>query len=471
MSTVNVISPQVTKDEVVEKDLLEKREINPDTILPKVELFVNQRQELYLLLNTKGNTWCVTTKLGVLFTALCDGYTCIRDIYDRIKPYLPRFKIADAVKLAIQLDEAGIFQVLDRPSIDSLSNIEANITKKCNLSCPFCYADSGPNVDIPEEKMLRLVDWVNIAKKAISINPNTRFIISGGEPLLHPEAMEIISNLCNMGIKKVVLVTNGTLLTNERIRTLTKLPNLRVQLSIDSLIPEENAKTRGKHHLAKALKALNLMKDGGIDVVTSATVTQINQASIWRLCHYCSEIGVKFRTSVFFIVGKRSKKYQASLGLSPKGMWEIAELNADYLTPVELANSFDVHVRPGLRQYTCGIGYGTVAIDYDGTVYPCNHLTTPEFALGNTRRDSLIDIVKRGKSKYSFIDVDYPQNNECNVCPVRYQCTGGCRGNSYHHFGTLEVPPPECEWLRQAAIESLWINVMGTDYCSLRRKN
>jgi radical SAM protein with 4Fe4S-binding SPASM domain len=203
------------------------------------------------------------------------------------------------------------------------------------------------------------------------------------------------------------------------------------------------------------------MKDAGINVKVSATLTQINKNSIWRLRRFCDQNNIGFRTSLFFIAGERSKRNIQWLGVDADEAWDALVYNTKHLNVDDSFVDTSFH-EPGIRRYSCGVGYGTVAINPDGSLSPCNHLADSKLYLGNVRTSTLHQLVAVGYERYNFVDIDKMTSGSCTRCPVRYICAGGCRASSLHTYGTMHEAPPDCNFLKQAYIKSLWISVVGT---------
>src|SRR5215472_7637117 len=113
--------------------------------------------------------------------------------------------------------------------------------RRCNLSCSYCneYDKFSPPVALAE--MIRRVD-------RLASFGTTIITISGGEPLLHPDLERIIRRIRSHGII-AGLITNGYLLTVERIRALNDAGLDHLQISIDNVAPDEVSK--------KSLKVLD----------------------------------------------------------------------------------------------------------------------------------------------------------------------------------------------------------------------
>lgn len=113
--------------------------------------------------------------------------------------------------------------------------------RRCNLDCGYCneYDDFSPPV--PLATMLRRVDL--LARLG-----TTLVTISGGEPLLHPELDEIIARIRRHGML-AGMITNGYLLTEDRIARLNRARLDHLQISVDNVMPDDVSK--------KSLKVLD----------------------------------------------------------------------------------------------------------------------------------------------------------------------------------------------------------------------
>jgi MoaA/NifB/PqqE/SkfB family radical SAM enzyme len=113
--------------------------------------------------------------------------------------------------------------------------------RRCNLACAYCNEFDAVSAPVPLPEMLRRID--RLADLGTTI-----ITISGGEPLLHPRLDEIIQGIRQRG-GIATLITNGYLLTAERIRRLNRAGLDYLQISIDNVNPDETSK--------KSLKVLD----------------------------------------------------------------------------------------------------------------------------------------------------------------------------------------------------------------------
>jgi MoaA/NifB/PqqE/SkfB family radical SAM enzyme len=136
----------------------------------------------------------------------------------------------------------GVWQVIkalastDHPLLAHLIPI-----RRCNLACTYCNEFDSFSKPVPTEQMLRRVDKLGDLGTSV-------ITISGGEPLLHPDLDEIIRQMVRRRIVSG-LITNGYLLTAERIQRLNRAGLEWLQISIDNVTPDDVSK--------KSLKVLD----------------------------------------------------------------------------------------------------------------------------------------------------------------------------------------------------------------------
>jgi MoaA/NifB/PqqE/SkfB family radical SAM enzyme len=113
--------------------------------------------------------------------------------------------------------------------------------RRCNLSCAYCNEYDKVSGPVPTAEMVHRIDLLSALGTEI-------LTFSGGEPLLHPDLDELIRRI--RGHRRIAtLITNGYLLTQERIRQLNRAGLEHLQISIDNVQPDDVSK--------KSLKVLD----------------------------------------------------------------------------------------------------------------------------------------------------------------------------------------------------------------------
>ncbi|MBI4893934.1 MAG: radical SAM protein [Acidobacteria bacterium] len=113
--------------------------------------------------------------------------------------------------------------------------------RRCNLACTYCNEYDDVSKPVDTDIVLSRVD--KLGKLGTGI-----ITISGGEPLLHPDLDQIIARIRSTGAI-TGLITNGYLLTTDRIERLNQAGLDHMQISIDNVMPDEVSK--------KSLKVLD----------------------------------------------------------------------------------------------------------------------------------------------------------------------------------------------------------------------
>ncbi len=132
--------------------------------------------------------------------------------------------------------------------------------RRCNLSCTYCNEYDDFSKPVATEVMLERIN--RLADLGTGI-----ITLSGGEPLLHPDLDEIIA--C-MRRRKVLacLITNGYLLTPDRVKRLNRAGLDHMQISIDNVMPDDVSK--------KSLKVL----DKKLQVLAEHALFHVNINSV-----------------------------------------------------------------------------------------------------------------------------------------------------------------------------------------------
>jgi MoaA/NifB/PqqE/SkfB family radical SAM enzyme len=134
------------------------------------------------------------------------------------------------------------------------------VTRRCNLACAYCNEFDKVSNPLPLEVAFRRVD-------RLAALGTTIITLSGGEPLLHPDLEQIVRRIRRHGIL-AGLITNGYLLTPQRIDHLNRAGLDHLQISIDNVQPDEVSR--------KSLRAL----DRKLRLLARHAIFQVNINSV-----------------------------------------------------------------------------------------------------------------------------------------------------------------------------------------------
>ncbi len=173
----------------------------------------------------------------------------------------------------------------DHQQHSCLSLIEIN--DHCNLSCPICYADSGPS-----RLQYRSLDHVQTLINAVVRNEGQPDVvqISGGEPTIHPDFFAILDRARAAPIRHLMVNTNGIRIAQEEDfakRLADYMPDFEVYLQFDSLEREPLVALRGADLLDVHLRALERLNRLGVSTTLVATLKKgLNDGEIGRLIDF-----------------------------------------------------------------------------------------------------------------------------------------------------------------------------------------
>jgi len=152
-------------------------------------------------------------------------------------------------------------------------NLLIEVTQRCNLRCPTCYADSSPDKD----QQLSLEQFHALLDDLIAQGKGSSDLIqlSGGEPTLHPDMFAMVERAIERGIKKVYINTNGIRLARPEFaeRLAAYGDRVAVYLQLDGVRRDTFRILRDREDLGEVKrKALANCEAFGLDAVPVMTV-------------------------------------------------------------------------------------------------------------------------------------------------------------------------------------------------------
>jgi radical SAM protein with 4Fe4S-binding SPASM domain len=288
--------------------------------------------------------------------------------------------------------------------------------------------------------------------QVLSVNPAPMLILSGGEPLLRDDLNEIAHYASAHGAT-VVVGTNGTLLTDERIAALRAAGVRGVAVSVDSLRPSYHDNFRhGRGALADVQAALARLRAARLDFIIQTTVTKGNRGELERLVAWSADEGAVSFNCYFLVSTGRGASLtdlapaEYEVVLADLARWERA-YRGRMLVRAKCAPHFMRHVHrtdpdsPVLNYQTrCPCGTQYCRITPDGKLTPCPYL--PEVA-GDLRAQGFADLW-RSAPLFRRLRED-PPGGKCGVCEYRALC-GGCRARAFALTGDVLAADPSCAY-------------------------
>jgi MoaA/NifB/PqqE/SkfB family radical SAM enzyme len=233
-------------------------------------------------------------------------------------------------------------------------------TRRCNLACAYCNEFDKVSAPVPLELMLERID-------RLAALGTTMIDLSGGEPLLHPDLDAIIGRIRRHGILSGLL-TNGYLLTPERIERLNRAGLDRLQISVDNVEPDSVSHKSLKVLDQKLCWLARLATfDVNINTVVGAGIRRPQDA----LTIAKRALALGFGTSVGLIHGESGQI--VPLDAEHKSVYEqIVKLSRSFYSHAH-DSLFQRNIANGLQNtWQCRAGSRYLYICEDGLVHWCS---------------------------------------------------------------------------------------------------
>lgn len=298
-----------------------------------------------------------------------------------------------------------------------------HLTQRCQLECVHCYTDSSPY--LPKDGELEVARWMQLVDE-FAENGGEKILFTGGEALVYAGCIDIMRRAHERGIE-VTLFSNGILIPRY-IEDLKEVADI-VQISIDGPSEESHDAIRGKGSFKKAIQAIHMLLDAGVETRVSTTIMMNNWAAIKR-------------DLPTFIAGFEGTKlsFRISYGAMPHGRGANLEPSLDSEGVRQFVDGLLNRVRtsenrdegPNTIQKISGCGYAEqLVIAPDGLVYPCHLLSG---ALGHVDDLPVREITRYLLRTVEAFSVD--NRSGCSTCDLRNLCGGSCRVEDEKHTGS-----------------------------------
>jgi len=156
------------------------------------------------------------------------------------------------------------------------------ITGACNLSCPVCFAEAPYGPHVPFEQITSMIDAF------VSYESNPEILqLSGGEPTLHPDILDIIKYAKGLGIEDVVVSTNGLRLLEPEFMLEFASVGPVVYLQFDTFKPEISKKIRGQDLVSQKLNVVKSCMEHNLTTVLVPTIIRgLNDDEIGKIIEF-----------------------------------------------------------------------------------------------------------------------------------------------------------------------------------------
>jgi radical SAM protein with 4Fe4S-binding SPASM domain len=329
-----------------------------------------------------------------------------------------------------------------------------NLTSKCQLNCIYCSRESinKQNVHMDSMKLFQLLEEL-LKKKVFKV------ILTGGEPLLHPDFYNTINVLS--GKVAISVLSNGMEICRDTAKFLWLKKVNSVCISLDAPNKMLAEKTRGINSFDSALNAVEHLLREKVPVYLNAVLTKINADIVEDYIKFCSAIGVNHLSFTGVKnIGAASKTFnELELDLDQKKDFYHSLKSARVLGKEKGINvSWNEETWGDIVFSTakgsdgpvndllpCSAGIEQCAITVDGKLLPCNYFH--DYICGDVFKNGLEDVWRNSYKLLNLRNISNIPVTEipmCSTCNKVYVCSGGCRASAFSSFGNTVSPDPIC---------------------------
>jgi radical SAM protein with 4Fe4S-binding SPASM domain len=334
-----------------------------------------------------------------------------------------------------------------------------NLTYRCNLACEHCYLDAGGTPQVGTENFadrseLGTEECFRVIDEIAAFAPECITILTGGEPLLRRDILEIVRRASDRGLW-VVVGTNGVRITENVAKRLAEAGARGLSLSLDALDPDRHdgfRKVRGAWR--NTVEGAEILNRTGLPFIVQTTAGSHNlgeldaiadfahdrlAAKVWNLYflvptgrgQFVSDISPAQYDEVLASLYRIQKKYD-------RRMLVNAKCAPHYIKTVLENGGSQIRTYSG-GAGGCPAGTHYMGIRPNGDVTPCPYL--PVFA-GTLRNSSLADLWTSSEL-FTGIRRRTSLGGRCGECEMNGHC-GGCRARAYGMTEDLMAEDPLC---------------------------
>jgi radical SAM protein with 4Fe4S-binding SPASM domain len=339
--------------------------------------------------------------------------------------------------------------------------ISWNLTYRCNLACEHCYLDAGPRPEVQTEafadrRELPTAGCLRVIDEVAAFAPDCLLILTGGEPLLRRDIVDIIRHAAGRGLW-VVIGTNGVKITANLAEILQREGARGLSLSLDALDAERHdtfRRVRGAWR--NTVDGAAILARVGLPFIVQTTVGRHNVEELGALADFAADVLGATVWNLYFLVPSGRGAHVSDLDAADydRVLAELFTLQRKFAGRMLVnAKCAPHYVRvlaerepssPFLRSYAGGAGGCPAGTHYlgirpNGDVTPCPYL--PLFG-GNLTTASLRDIWDRSEL-FTRIRQRTALGGRCGRCELTPAC-GGCRARAFGMTGDVLAEDPLC---------------------------
>lgn len=165
------------------------------------------------------------------------------------------------------------------------------LTPVCNMNCKMCYVRMSRAQQESIRPLRSAREWIDLARQAKEAGL-LYLLITGGEPFLHPEIRQILTELHQMGFV-LSINSNGTLIDEATAQWLKECPPVRINITLYGASDETYARLcSNPRGFTQVTLGIRLLREAGISVKLNCSLTPHNAADLDAIVAYAKREGL-----------------------------------------------------------------------------------------------------------------------------------------------------------------------------------
>lgn len=310
-------------------------------------------------------------------------------------------------------------------------------TFKCTLNCTHCYNVQKSNASYPTQ-VLNTPKTIDMLKRVVDQIKPRLVIFTGGEVYTRDDLPQLIKAVDNMGVKSIHIVTNGTLLDEEKIKFAKKHHVTLFEMSVlsaDKKVHDAVVKSKGFSAFDNVISATQEIVSHGINVSHVFVATKLNVHTLKETLELSYALGVRIFSLNRFNPGGSGKKFIDILQLSPPKLEQALQTAEEFAAkhddmivqcPINIPPCIiDLEKFPHLNFTGCGVRLNqkNIIVDAGGNVRMCPFSKT---IIGNVFHMPIKNMFKTPEAiKFAEAVPDF-----CKPCKHVKKCQGCCKASA-----------------------------------------
>lgn len=363
----------------------------------------------------KNNLCCIGNKINGRFLfvpeecvdVLLYSYKEEIDVYDTRQFFQDSDDLAYYTSILNEIDRIGLINQKGNMGLrfDRVEKVIISVTNNCNFSCKYCCVDSNKNIrytELSSEKMYRLID------KALMFNPNLVHV-SGGEPFMRKDIMDILSYLRSRYKGRIHLATNGVLIDENNVRKLSEIID-SIDISLDGYDEYTVSLERGRGTFDKVCKLISMLKKYGIKKIN---ISLVNSKKTNSYINDFKKLAVSLDVGYIIRDYYKYGSEDASEYIEKDSDIQYYDKDHKYEDFLNFSNN-------------CLAGNKEIFFDYDGKIYLCPLLKDENLCLGtylDINENFIKKVYDRSFDAFDRLEkIKTVNRKECDGCDFRMFC-------------------------------------------------